>query len=147
MYLKLKSELMPYTYSFAREAVDGMPLIRAMFLDYPNEYTYGTATRYQYMYGTDFLVAPVYQNTKADKEGNDIRNGIYLLRRHLDRLFQRREIRRQPYSQQLRYSGLEVTRICKNGAIIPMTQPNNNVSEIDPHFAFMNFIRTAILQP
>ena len=75
MYLKLKSELMPYTYSFAREAVDGMPLIRAMFLDYPNEYTYGTATRYQYMYGTDFLVAPVYQNTKADKEGNDIRNG------------------------------------------------------------------------
>ena len=26
-------------YSFAREAVDGMPLIRAMFLDYPNEYT------------------------------------------------------------------------------------------------------------
>ncbi len=78
MYLKLKSELMPYTYSFAREAVDGMPLIRAMFLDYPNEYTYGTATRYQYMYGTDFLVAPVYQNTKADKEGNYIRNGIYL---------------------------------------------------------------------
>ena len=78
MYLKLKSELMPYTYSFAREAVDGMPLIRAMFLDYPNEYTYGTATSYQYMYGTDFLVAPVYQNTKADKEGNDIRNGIYL---------------------------------------------------------------------
>ena len=45
MYLKLKSELMPYTYSFAREAVDGMPLIRAMFLDYPNEYTYGTANR------------------------------------------------------------------------------------------------------
>ena len=55
MYLKLKSELMPYTYSFAREAVDGMPLIRAMFLDYPNEYTYGTATRYQYMYGSPCL--------------------------------------------------------------------------------------------
>ena len=49
MYLKLKSELMPYAYSFAKEAVDGMPLIRAMFLDYPNPYTYGTATRYQYM--------------------------------------------------------------------------------------------------
>lgn len=41
MYLKLKSELIPYTYSFAKEAVDGMPLIRAMFLDYPNTYTYG----------------------------------------------------------------------------------------------------------
>lgn len=30
-YLKLKSELLPYTYSFAKEAVTGMPLIRAMF--------------------------------------------------------------------------------------------------------------------
>lgn len=77
MYLKLKSELMPYTYSFAREAVDGMPSSVPCSSDYPNEYTYGTAG-YQYMYGTDFLVAPVYQNTKADKEGNDIRNGIYL---------------------------------------------------------------------
>ena len=36
------------------------------------------ATRYQYMYGPSFLVAPVYQNTAADKEGNDVRNGIYL---------------------------------------------------------------------
>lgn len=53
-----------------------------MFLDYPNPYTYGTATCYQYMYGTDFLVAPVYQATKADKEGNDIRNGIYLPKVH-----------------------------------------------------------------
>lgn len=34
MYLKLKSELMPYAYSFAKEAVDGMPIIRAMFLEF-----------------------------------------------------------------------------------------------------------------
>lgn len=39
MYLKLKSELMPYAYSFAKEAVDGMPIIRAMFLEFPNDYT------------------------------------------------------------------------------------------------------------
>ena len=55
-----------------------MPIIRAMFLEFPNDYTMGSATKYQYMYGTDFLVAPIYQNTKADAEGNDIRNGIYL---------------------------------------------------------------------
>ena len=64
MYLKLKSELMPYAYSFAKEAVDGMPIIRAMFLEFPNDYTMGSATKYQYMYGTDFLVAPIYQNTR-----------------------------------------------------------------------------------
>ena len=77
-YLKLKSELLPYTYTIARQAVDGKPMIRAMFLDYPNDYTLGTATEYQFMYGPSFLVAPIYKDTKADKEGNDIRNGIYL---------------------------------------------------------------------
>ena len=39
-YLKLKSEIMPYTYSIARISVDGMPMIRAMFLEYPNKYTH-----------------------------------------------------------------------------------------------------------
>lgn len=77
-YLKLKSELMPYTYSIAREAVDGLPMIRALFLEYPNPYTLGKATQYQYLYGPYFLVAPIYQNTAADEEGNDIRDGIYL---------------------------------------------------------------------
>ncbi|MBR1838694.1 MAG: discoidin domain-containing protein [Bacteroidaceae bacterium] len=77
-YLKLKSALLPYTYSIARAAVDGKPIIRAMFLDYPNAYTYGKQTQYQYMYGPYLLVAPVYKNTAADALGNDIRNGIYL---------------------------------------------------------------------
>lgn len=77
-YLKLKSEIMPYAYSIAHEAVDGMPMIRAMMLEWPNAYTLGTATRYQYMYGPWFLVAPIYQETAVDDEGNDIRHGIYL---------------------------------------------------------------------
>ena len=71
-YLKLKSELMPYTYSIAREAVDGLPMIRAIFLEYPNSYTLGKATQYQYLYGPYFLVAPIYKNTAADEKGNDI---------------------------------------------------------------------------
>ena len=78
MYLKLKSELLPYAYTWSRAAVDGKPLMRAMFLDYPNDYTYTPATRYQYLFGPDFLVAPVYQDTQADTLGNDIRDGIYL---------------------------------------------------------------------
>lgn len=77
-YLKLKSELLPYTYTIARQAVDGKPMIRAMFLDYPNDYTLGSDTQYQFMYGPSFLVAPIYKETKMDKDGNDIRNGIYL---------------------------------------------------------------------
>ena len=74
-YLKLKSELMPYAYTITKEAVYGLPMIRAMFLEYPNHYTLGRATRYQFLYGPYFLVAPVYRDTQMDKEGNDIRDG------------------------------------------------------------------------
>lgn len=77
-YLKLKSELIPYTYSIAHETINGLPMIRALFLEYPNPYTLGKATQYQYLYGPYFLVAPIYKNTAADEEGNDIRDGIYL---------------------------------------------------------------------
>ena len=132
-YLKLKSELMPYTYSIAREAVDGLPMIRAIFLEYPNSYTLGKATQYQYLYGPYFLVAPIYKNTAADEEGNDIRDGIYLP-----------EGTWIDYFTGEKYTGNQVVNnwkapiwklpvFVKAGAIIPMTNPNNNVSEIDKH--------------
>lgn len=79
-YLKMKSEIMPYAYSIAKELVDGLPMKRAMLLEYPNAYMLGKSTQYQFLYGSYFLVTPIY---------------------------------------------------LKNGAIIPMTSPNNNVNETD----------------
>ena len=130
-YLKLKSELMPYTYSIAREAVDGLPMMRALFLEYPNRYTWGKATQYEYLYGPYFLVAPIYQATKADEEGNDVRNGIYLP-----------EGTWIDYFNGDRYEGGRIINnydaplwklpvFVKSGAIIPLANPNNNVHEID----------------
>ncbi len=130
-YLKLKSELMPYAYTYAREAVDGKPLIRAMMIDYPNPYTYSAATRYQYMFGPDLLIAPIYQATAADDEGNDIRNGIYLP----DGVW-------IDYFNGDTYEGGKVINsfpapvwklpvFVRQGAIIPMVNPNNNVGEIN----------------
>ncbi len=130
-YLKLKSRLMPYTYSIAREAVDGKPMIRAMFLDYPNDYTMGTKTQYQYLYGPSLLVAPIYKNTRADADGNDIRNGVYLPEGNWADL----------YTGELYRGGMVVNNIdaplwklpvfVKEDAIIPLTNANNNPSEID----------------
>jgi len=130
-YLKLKSEWLPYTYTCAQQAVTGEPLIRAMFLDYPNRYTHSAATKYQYMYGPSLLVAPIYQQTQADKAGNDVRNGIYL-----------------PEGQWIDYFTGDVYeggRILNNydaplwklplfvkaGAIIPMNRPNNNIHQVN----------------
>lgn len=131
MYLKLKSELMPYAYSFAKEAVDGMPIIRAMFLEFPNDYTMGSATKYQYMYGTDFLVAPIYQNTKADAKGNDIRNGIYLPEGEWIDYFTGEKYEGGRVINNFAAPLWKLPVFVKNGAIIPMTNPNNNVSEIN----------------
>lgn len=131
MYLKMKSELLPYAYSIAKESVDGLPMIRAMFLDTPNRYTLGKSTQYQYLYGRDFLVAPVYQATASDTLGNDIRNGIYLP-----------EGEWIDYLSGESYAGGRIINnfetpiwklpiFVRRGAIIPMANPNNNVGEID----------------
>jgi len=130
LYLKLKSQLVPYSYSIAKQAVDGLPIIRAMFLEQANQYTLGKATQYQYLYGPNFLVAPIYQETRVDEKGNDIRNGIYLPDGEwID------------YFTGEKYSGGRIINnfdvpiwklpvFVKNGAIIPVTNPNNNVEEI-----------------
>ncbi|MDD3036487.1 TIM-barrel domain-containing protein [Bacteroides sp.] len=139
MYLKLKSELIPYTYSFAKEAVTGLPLIRAMLLEYPNAYTYGPATQYQYMYGTDFLVAPVYQNTGSDKDGNDIRNGIYVPEGVWIDYFSGEKYEGNRILNNFEVPIWKLPVFVKNGAIISMTNPNNNVNEIDRSLRIYEF--------
>lgn len=130
-YLKMKSEFMPYTYSMAKEAVDGKPMIRAMFLDYPNTYTLGTATRYQFLYGPSVLVAPIYQDTKMDKDGNDIRNGIYLPEGKWVDYFTGEVYEGNRIINNYEVPIWKLPIFVKQGAIIPMTNPNNNPSQID----------------
>lgn len=79
-YLKLKTMLMPYNYTMDHEAAtDAKPMVRALLLDYPNiPETYTDLTKYEYLWGDNFLIAPIYQDTAMDANGNDIRNGIYL---------------------------------------------------------------------
>ena len=131
-YMKMKSELMPYTYSIAREAVDGKPMIRAMFLeDEANAFTMGTATRYQYMYGPYMLIAPIYQNTAMDKEGNDIRNNIYLPEGTWFDYFTGDKYEGGRIINNFDTPLWKLPVFIKGGAIIPVTAPNNNVKEMD----------------
>jgi len=129
-YLKLKSELMPYSYSIARAAVTGLPMIRAMFLEYPNAYTRSSATQYQFLYGPNFLVAPIYQATKPDGSGNDIRDGIYLPEGIWIDYFTGEKYTGNCILNNFDAPIWKLPVFVKNGAIIPMTNPNNNVLEI-----------------
>ena len=130
-YLKWKAVLMPYAYSIARESVDGMPQVRAMFLDTENDYTLGKATQYQYMFGPWYLVAPIYQNTAADAEGNDIRNGIYLPEGMWVDYFSGEHYKGGRIINSYPAPLWKQPLFVKAGAIVPLTHPHNNVNEID----------------
>ena len=58
-YLKLRYELLPYTYSAAyRSYQTGAPFMRALFMDFPQDPKVVNIPD-EYMYGPAFLVAPV----------------------------------------------------------------------------------------
>ncbi len=149
MYLKLKAQLLPYIYTSAASAANidtkntdttgkndaGLPMIRAMFLEYPNDgYAATKDMQYQYMFGKNILVAPVYTETAGiDKLGNDVRNGIYLPDENQVWI---------DYFTGKQYNGGQVLNnfdapiwklpvFVKNGAIIPMWEENNTPENID----------------
>jgi alpha-glucosidase len=60
-------------YTLCNEAWEtGVPAVRALVLEYPDDtVTLGEATKYEYLLGKNFLVAPVYSDT-------NVRDNIYL---------------------------------------------------------------------
>ncbi len=139
LYLKMKSEMLPYAYSISEEAIDGKPMIRAMFLEDPNPYTYGKATQYQYMFGPYFLIAPIYQDTKSDSVGNDIRNGIYLPSGEWIDYFSGDIYKGGRIINNFDTPLWKIPVFVKSGAIIPMSNASNNPNQIDQGYRAYEF--------
>ena len=139
-YLKKKSQLMPYTYSIAHEAVNGKPIIRAMMLEEENDYTLGTATQYQFMYGPFMLVAPIYKSTrptpymeagKAIPEAfNDVRDGIYLPKGNWYDAVNGQRYEGGRIINDFDAPLWKIPYFIKGGAIIPYTSAHNTPSEV-----------------
>lgn len=138
-YLKMKSMLMPYTYSIAHEAVSGKPMIRALMLDEPNAYTLSAKTEYEYLYGPSILVAPIYQETQADTLGNDIRHNIYLPRGEWTDYFSGNTYQGGAVLNSYDAPLWKLPVLIKAGAIIPITKANNNPSQIDTGLRIYDF--------
>ena len=159
MYLKLKSQLMPYIYTTAASAANidtgngdtGMPFVRAILLSEDSAYANSTATQYEYTMGEDFLVAPIYQNTDGDDankglgDGNDVRNGIYLPGGK-DTIW-------IDYFSGKQYRGGQVLNnfdaplwklpvFVKANAIVPMYESNNNPEDVDRSIRNVEFFAT-----
>lgn len=142
MYMKIKSQLMPYIYTCAASASNidtgngdtGLPMVRAMFLEYPEDsYARTREMQYQFMLGESLLVAPVYRNVAADEMGNDVRNRIYLPDPN--------EVWTDYLTGQ-KYQGGQVLNnfdapiwklpvFVKSGAILPMYEENNTPEAVD----------------
>lgn len=59
-FLNLRENLVPYTYSLAQQAnATGIPVVRPMYLEYPEEPNAYATSASEYLYGPDVLVAPV----------------------------------------------------------------------------------------
>ena len=66
-YLKLRYQLLPYTYSVAyRSYQTGAPYVRALFMDFPNDPN-ALNIPDEYMYGPAFLVAPVTEQGETER--------------------------------------------------------------------------------
>ncbi|MFD9959860.1 TIM-barrel domain-containing protein [Amycolatopsis sp. NPDC058986] len=72
-YLLLKERLLPYTYSYSVAAHNtGVGQVRPLAMEYPGDPNVWTdKAKYEFLSGTDFLVAPVYEKSTT-------RSGIYL---------------------------------------------------------------------
>jgi alpha-D-xyloside xylohydrolase len=65
--LELKYSLMPYIYAQAKDsAVRGLPMLRALFLEYPDDPTSWLVDD-EYLLGSDLLVAPLIEETNSRK--------------------------------------------------------------------------------
>jgi alpha-glucosidase/alpha-D-xyloside xylohydrolase len=67
-YAQLRYQLLSYTYGLANEAFNnGLPLMRALWLHYPND-SLSVKTADQFLWGTDLLIAPVYQKGATERK-------------------------------------------------------------------------------
>lgn len=140
-YLKLKSQMLPYIYSIAHEALSGKPMVRAMFLEFPHEkINYTKLVQYQYMWGPNFLIAPIYTADK-NKAGDALRHNVYLPDAHqmwID-FFTGEKYMGGATVDNLVYEHWHSPVFVKAGAIVPLTDANNNPTEIDKSKRIINF--------
>jgi alpha-D-xyloside xylohydrolase len=64
-YARLHQNLVPYIYTHALEAHrNGLPIMRPLFLHYPGDPA-AAAEEFEYLFGRDLLVAPIYQDVTS----------------------------------------------------------------------------------
>lgn len=119
--IELKYRLMPYVYTQSKLAADkGLPMVRALLVEFPDDPGAWTVDN-QYMFGSDILVAPMFEN------GNE--RQVYLPKgKWVD--YQSR----QTYEAGWHTIGtgeLEVAMLVREGAVLPHVEVAQSTDAID----------------
>ncbi|MCG8406392.1 MAG: glycoside hydrolase family 31 protein [Phycisphaerales bacterium] len=127
----LRYALIPYIYTMARKCYDtGLPLCRPLYYEWPDlEESYRHSD--QYMFGDDFLVAPVVE--PADPSSGCAMAKVWLPPGHWTNWFTGRAYEGPTYARLLVPLD-EIPLFARSGAVIP-TMPGmsrSNQSRVDP---------------
>lgn len=134
-YLKMKSMFMPYNYTIGYESTHGLPMVRAMFLEFPEEKSaYTKDSQYQFMWGPSILIAPVYKTQKSVLN-DTVRDDIYLpdANQVWTDLLSGDKYQGGKIYNNFKTPLWKIPIFIKDGAILPLTKSNNNPSEIKKH--------------
>lgn len=62
--VEMKYKLMPYVYAQAKQCTEtGLPMVRALFIEFPDD-PGAWEVENEYLFGSDMLVAPLFENTE-----------------------------------------------------------------------------------
>ncbi len=120
-YTQLRASLLPYIYSYATQAsTSGLPILRPLVLMYPADpNTYGSVynTSHSFMFGNEFLVAPVVT-------ANATSRAVYLPQGHWFDFFSNQ---RYTGGQTITWNNAnqhQMPLFVREGAVIPMISTN-----------------------
>ena len=129
--LKHKIRMTPYIYALMRESWEtGAPIVAPMAYRYDDDIIcWNESTKYQFMLGPDFIVAPVYTSMKVNKGW--WRKGVYLPE---GEWYDYNDGRRVEGGRWILSYPIDLTKIpvfVRSGAIVPMYDEALTTSEID----------------
>jgi alpha-D-xyloside xylohydrolase len=119
--VEIKYKLMPYVYAQAKACTEqGLPMVRALFVEYPEDPGAWLIDN-QYLYGSDILVAPLFDNSGE--------RDVYLPGGNwID--YQSGEKYNTGWHH-IKCGEIEAIILVKEGACLPMVQVAQSTSQID----------------
>lgn len=120
--IEMKYRLMPYVFAQAKESSEkGIPMLRALLLEFPND-PGAWAVDNEYMYGSDILVAPLFE------EGLKSRNVYLPPGQWVD--FQTKKTYAGGWHN-IEAGEIQVIMLVKSGAVLPMAKLAQSTNDID----------------